>query len=45
MDKTVKMSVKVSNELHKKIKEDANSRALTLNATVIFILEEHYKGK
>lgn len=45
MDNIQRMSVKITKELHKKLKEEANARALTLNGLVINILEEYYKSK
>jgi len=45
MKNTIKMSINLRKELHKKTKDEAEERGLTLNALVITILEERYKGK
>lgn len=45
MKDTVKMSVNVSKDLHKQLKDEAKGRALSLNAVVIMVLEEYVKGK
>lgn len=40
-----RMSLKVSDELYNLISSEAEERALTMNAVVIFALENHYNQK
>lgn len=45
MENTTKMSVNVRKELHKKLKDEAKDRGLSLNAVVVTVLEQYVKDK
>lgn len=38
-----RLSIKVTEDMYNNLKQDADSRALTMNAIVIFALEEYFK--
>lgn len=44
MENTIRMSLKVTKEIHAELKNEAASRGLTLQALLVFILEERYKS-